>query len=326
MKEKIKVTMRKNSVGMRGNMDKVSIVMATYNGETYLREQIESILSNTYTEWTLEICDDGSKDNTVTIAKEFERQYPDKIKVHQNSKNLGVVLNFLEGARRAEGNYVMFCDQDDVWLANKIKKTLHYMKNMENKYGKDKPISVFTDAKVVNKDLQELNPSFHISNRLDCTKLNLSYMLMENKLIGCTVMFNQEVKRKLALLPARARVHDWWIALISSSFGKIGYLKEATLLYRQHEHNVIGNQNFTNYINNRVRSLKKQKQVLGLTIEQAREFYELYKEELPENERVILSEFASLNQYNGIKRRAKIIKYRFLKTGLVRNIGVLLLI
>lgn len=306
-------------------MGRISIVMAVYNGEKYLKEQIDSLVLSSYTDWTLEICDDGSKDGTVSIGREYEKQYPGKIRVHENRKNLGVTKNFLEGARRAEGEYIMFCDQDDVWLPDKISKTYQYMKKMEHKYGTG-PVAVFTDAKVVDQKLNGLEPSFHKSNRLDCKKLDLPQILMENKLIGCTIMFNGALKEKLENLPDEARVHDWWIALIAAAFGKIGYLNEATLLYRQHENNVIGGQNFISYMKSRITSLGNQKRALSKTQAQARNFYDLFCGELPENQKEVLYEFASLGQKNWFTRRKRMIKYGFWKTGVIRNIGVFLLI
>lgn len=305
-------------------MSKVSIVMATYNGERYLKEQIESILSNTYSNWTLEICDDGSADKTVSIGKEYEERFPDRIKVHQNSKNLGVVLNFLEGARRADGDYVMFCDQDDVWLKDKIDKTLKFMLNTEEEHGQAVPISVFSDAKVVDEHLQEINSSFHKSNKLNCTKLDLAHILMENKLIGCTIMFNKALKEKLDQLPKKARVHDWWIGLIAASFGKIAYFSETTILYRQHGHNVIGNQDYTGYVANRLKYLNKQKHVLKQTQEQADEFFRIYQSTLNTSSAVIIQEFSQLNNKNWFARRIVALKYGFFKTGIIRNIGILL--
>ena len=92
---------------------------------------------NTYTDWILEICDDGSTDRTLEIIGEYQEQYPDKILLHRNEENQGVTVNFLEGAKRAQGEYVMFCDQDDVWLPEKIEKTLHFMKEQEKMEGEN---------------------------------------------------------------------------------------------------------------------------------------------------------------------------------------------
>jgi glycosyltransferase involved in cell wall biosynthesis len=307
-------------------MSIISIVMATYNGETYLREQIESIIANTYFDWDIEICDDGSKDNTKAIAKEYELKYPEKIHFYENKKNLGVALNFLEGAKRAKGSYVMFCDQDDVWLPFKIERTLKLMKKMEKSYGKEKPLTVFTDAIVVDTNLKEISASFYKTGKLNVKKLDLPHVLMENKLLGCTVMFNRYVLEYLHTLPRVARYHDWWIAILTTCFGEIGYLKEGTLLYRQHEKNVVGNQSFSSYAWNRLASLKKQKKILVDTKNQGFDFYKIYQKQLQVQQKKILIEFSTLDKMNWIMKRYKIIKYGFVKTGLVRNIGLLFII
>lgn len=305
-------------------MSTVGIVMATYNGMKYVREQIDSILANTYTDWKLWIWDDGSKDNTVSILKEYEDKYPNKIIVHENPKNLGVVLNFLDAARQCDTEYVMFCDQDDVWMANKIQRTLDTMKKTEEKMGSDYPITVFTDATVVDGKLNNIQSSFYQASRLDTKKVDINHLLIENKLLGCTIMMNYAVKDLLTNLPKSARVHDWWIALLTSCFGKIVYLPKATLLYRQHENNVIGNQNFISYVQNRTKNLKKQKQILLDTQRQAYNFFQIYKDQLTKENKKIVYEFACLHKYNWFVRRYLILKRGYLKTGIIRNIGVFL--
>lgn len=307
--------------------EKVAIVMATYNGAAYIREQIDSILNNTYTNWSLEICDDGSKDETISIIKEYMEIDPKRIFLHQNTQNLGVVRNFLEGACRASGDYIMFADQDDVWLPDKIAHTLSKMNETEQGQ-KDIPAAVFTDAKVVDEKLQEIAPSFHKISTLDTTKTDLPHLLMENKLIGCTMMFNQAVVKMLYQLPQYARYHDWWIGLLAASMGKIGYLSEATLLYRQHGSNEVGTQSFLSYVKARIHSLQAQKQSLMENQKQAEELLKIYKNEkgLSEQAKEELRTFAALSEKGWIGRRRIVLRRGYLKTGVVRNIGVMLLI
>lgn len=308
-------------------MEQISIVMAAYNGAAYIREQLDSIINSTYKNWTLEVCDDGSSDETISIVKEYIEKYPEYISLHQNRKNLGVVQNFLEGASRAEGDYIMFSDQDDVWLSDKIAHTLKKMKEIEQGQ-KDIPTVVFTDAKVVNGTLEEIAPSFHKISKLDTSKTDLPHLLMENKLIGCTIMFNQATAKLLYAFPENARCHDWWIGLLAASMGKIGYLPERTLLYRQHENNEIGAQNFISYVKARVHSLQKQKQTLLENQKQAAELLEVYQNEkmLSKQAKEELYTFAAISKKGWIARRRIVIRKGYLKTGIVRNTGVLLLI
>lgn len=306
-------------------MSTVTIVMASYNGAHYIREQIDSILANTYQDWKLWVCDDGSKDKTADIIHEYEARYPGKIQFHQNEKNLGVTLNFLHGISLEESSYYMFCDQDDVWMEDKIAVTLAKAKELEQGCP-DAPVTVFTDARVVDGELKPIYESFYRNSRLNTDRTDLAHLLMENKLIGCTILFNSKVKDLLTNLPKSARVHDWWVALVSASFGKIAYLDRATLLYRQHEHNVIGNQNYSSYIQNRLGSLRAQKQVLLATQKQAEEFLSIYGDRLTAENRRLVADFAILHQMNWFHRRCLLLRRGYLKTGLVRNLGIMLLI
>ncbi|HKL99320.1 MAG TPA: glycosyltransferase family 2 protein [Mobilitalea sp.] len=309
-------------------MSMVSIVMSTYNGETYISEQIDSILSSTYQDYDLYICDDGSKDGTMNILRQYHAKYPDRINIFQNEVNLGYTLNFLMGVCRTTADYIMFCDQDDIWKPNKIADTLNEMGMLETQCGKELPLAVFTDATVVDCKLNKLQESFFDSSRLNPSKTNLAHILMENKLIGCTVMFNAALRHILQShrMPEKARYHDWWIALIAASCGIICFLPEQTILYRQHSKNVVGNQSFFLYFKNRISSLRKQKEALLALEKQAEEYLELYKEILSEEAITVISHFAQFQQYNFIKKRLYLLRYGYLKTGLLRNIGLMFII
>ena len=124
-------------------MAEIGIILATYNGEKYLREQLDSILSNTFKDYEIHICDDGSTDGTIAIAKEYAEKYP-QITVWQNEKNQGYTGNFLKAVQRETAPYFMFCDQDDIWKPDKIEVTYRAMKEAEGT--ENQPVLVFTDA------------------------------------------------------------------------------------------------------------------------------------------------------------------------------------
>jgi glycosyltransferase involved in cell wall biosynthesis len=302
--------------------------MATYNGEKYVDEQINSILASNYQDLELFIYDDGSKDNTVSILRNYENQYPGKVHVYQNDSNLGHLMNFMHALSVTTADYIMFSDQDDVWNSNKAALTIKRMKHMEAQFGKDIPLVVFTDAIVVDQDLNSLNRSFFCSGHLNPYRTDLGHLLMENKLIGCTVMVNAALRRVLLSkpLPRKARFHDWWIALIAASYGKIGFVKEGTLLYRQHGGNVVGDTGFAAYVKNRISGLQQQREALEALYLQAGEFLELYGDTLSEKNREIIQNFAALPEKNFLDRRITILHYGFLKSGLLRNIGLLIIV
>ncbi len=315
-------------------MSTVNIILAAYNGEKYIGEQIESILASTYTDWSLFVCDDGSTDGTVNIVKVYEKKYPERIVLLRNQKNLGHALNFLQNINNLKSasfssnvpKYFMFCDQDDFWLPKKIEMTLQAMKRMEQKYGSKKPLLVFTDTSVADAELNKIHHSFMHSNHLDPKKTDLPHLLMENKCIGCTIMINKEFVDLIKETPKDVKHHDWWIALIAATFGKIGYVCEPTLLYRQHENNSIGSVEFKDYVIRCIKSLHKQKDALLDGQNQARSFIEIYHDQLPEKEKKILCCFSKLQQNPWGLRRIYIIKYQFYKSGILRNLGVFLVV
>lgn len=309
-------------------MSTVAIIMTTYNGEKYVEEQIKSILSSSYQDFELYIFDDGSKDSTISILERYKADYPDKINFVRNSMNYGVTMNFIQALGKMTADYIMFCDQDDVWLPHKIEVTLKRMKHMEAQFSREKPIAVFTDARVVNQKLSTIHPSFFGSGHLNPRRTDLAHLLMENKLIGCTVMVNAALRRMLQgnRMPQHARYHDWWVALIAASFGKIGFVEESTLLYRQHGNNIVGDSGFISYVKNRISDLQKQKKALEALYKQADEFLSIYYSQLSEDKRDILRRFSNLKELGYLKRRIEAVRSGFLKSGLVRNIGLLLII
>ena len=305
--------------------ENLCIIMAAYNGEAFLAEQIASVLRGTYQNFILHIYDDCSTDTTESICKNFEKENTEKIVYHKNPKCKGVIQNFLQALEELDADYYMLCDQDDIWLETKVEETLHNMQGLEDTARK-LPVAVFGDAKVVDENLQILAESFQRQSRFHSEKTDLPHLLMENKLLGCTVMINRALKEKLGSFPPQIRMHDWWLGLVASAFGTIGYIDEPLLLYRQHGKNIVGNTSQKNYLKNRLANLEKQQEVLYKTCGQAEAFLEVYREELSREQREVLSAFATIPEQNWFVRRYRIFRYGFFKSGLIRNIGVLFVI
>lgn len=216
----------------------VDVLLATYNGEKYIREQIESILNQTYKNIRLIISDDCSKDNTPEILKEYEKN-DNRVELYIQEENLGVVKNieFLLG--KVKDKYYMLSDQDDVWLPEKIEKSLETLinKNVD---------LVFGDLEVVDQDLKTMYSSFgdfmllnkKINKYINSTKLNYIY----NCVTGCTVLAKKETIQKILPLPERSKylIHDHWIGLMVSIYGKVAYMPEKYIKYRQHGNNQVG--------------------------------------------------------------------------------------
>ncbi len=221
-------------------MKKVCILLSTYNGEKYLKEQLNSILAQTYTEWTLYIRDDGSIDATSAIIDSYVAKYKN-IKRIPSEGNVGVVRSFEFLLKSVEADYYSFCDQDDFWLPFKLQKSMDKILEIEKKTP-NVPVGVFCDAKVVDEKLKEIYPSFWKISRIKPSLLDtFERLAVHNVAAGCTMVINHAAKVCSLPFVKEVRMHDYWILLsILSKGGKLSYVDEALMLYRQHGGNVIG--------------------------------------------------------------------------------------
>jgi glycosyltransferase involved in cell wall biosynthesis len=219
----------------------IDILLATYNGEKYLAEQIDSILLQTCKDWKLIIRDDGSGDNTVGIINDYLSRCPERIElIKDDLGNIGPAQNFSRLLENSKSEYIMFCDQDDVWLPEKIELTLNKMKEAEN-LCHDTPLLIHTDLTIVDADLMEIADSLWAYCKINPdTGRDLSKIIYRNIATGCTIMMNRHAKRLISPIPEYAGLHDWWAAMNVSKYGKIFNIPRATVLYRQHSQQVIG--------------------------------------------------------------------------------------
>ncbi len=304
--------------------EQVHIVMATYNGEKYVREQLDSLLVQTHENLTIEVCDDGSTDGTVAIVEEYAKR-DKRVSLYRNAKNQGYVKNFLEGIKRCQAPYVMLCDQDDIWQRDKVEQTLAEMIQAEREMP-DKPVLVFTNAVSFDSDTGKELGLFHETSHLNVKKVDTAHLFMENKCIGCTMMMNRAVLPFLNELPEEIRVHDWWLALICSHFGVIRYIPKVTLRYRQHEGNQIGGTSYSGYLKKRLAHIREQRQALLLTYRQGAAFFRIFGDRMDKKQREVAGHFAGMEQAGFLRRRCCLIRYGFWKSGFIRNAGLFLLI
>lgn len=299
--------------------EKVEILLATYNGEQYLREQLESILSQDYDNWIIRVCDDASSDSTYNILKEYQGQYPHKFILTKNRVRFGSAKkNFMQLIRSSTCDYVMCCDQDDVWLPNKISVTINEMKKNEQE---DMPVLVHTDLKVVDSNLQVLSESFfeHSNFRKE---FKLHDILIQNFVTGCTMMMN----RPMVTLMSRVvdcdniLMHDWVASVLATSTGKVAFVDMPTMLYRQHAINSVGAKKYGFVLF--VSKLKdaKMKQSLVNTMMQASVIADLYQDILDKDKYQFIHQYGTLWEKNKFQRIRFYLKYRVLKKGFPRKV------
>ncbi len=227
---------------------KVNILLAAYNGERFIREQVASIQAQTYQEWNLLIRDDGSQDGTREIISELAQA---DSRIHwidaKSSVNLGVIKSFHRLMTVEKADYYFFSDQDDIWLPNKLELSLQYAQS----YPKGKPLLVYTDLKVVDQNLQVLRDSM-IRTQSDHANTSLIQELTENTVTGGTMLINHDLAQ-LWTLTDDLVMHDWYLALLAAALGHLVYLDEPTELYRQHDANVLGARTLTKRMKNWLR-------------------------------------------------------------------------
>ena len=301
-------------------MREVDILLATYNGEKYLAEQLDSILSQTHTQWRLLIRDDDSSDSTLDIIQEYIGRYPSQIiLIQDNEKNLGAYQNFARLLQEASSDYVMFCDQDDVWLETKIEETLKAMIDNERT---DTPLLVHTDLVVVDEKLQTLHPSFVKKMRINVKRDRFNQLLMRNIATGCTMMINRPLLDLILPLPEKGVIHDWWIVLVASIYGHIIYLDRATILYRQHGNNTIGASQESGWEYIQEEFDFKTIELIH-TVQQAILLKQRYEETLPVEKKKTLEIFTNLLENRGYKRKLLQLRYGFLYHNVFKNLGLM---
>lgn len=237
----------------------IDILLATYNGEKYLQEQLDSLLQQSFQDFQVLVRDDGSNDKTIELIEKNIQKYPDKFKLIKDEMgNLGSSRSFMKLLEYSKSEFIMFCDQDDVWLPNKIELSLNKIIELEKEYTSNTPLLVFSDLKVVDENLNTIKNSFWEYQKLMPNIVNnWKKLLSQNVITGCTIIINKQANNHLLPFSLDIMIHDHWIGVHIAKIGKINYLKEQTILYRQHGCNVAGAHSYDlDYIKKKIFDIK----------------------------------------------------------------------
>lgn len=240
----------------------ILVLLPTYNGQAFLSEQIDSILSQTHQHMLLVCRDDGSTDESDAILVSYAQRFPTRVvHIQDGLGNLGASASFstlmtwaLEryaGSTDDNRVFVALADQDDIWHPERLESCLQRM-TCEQTYSIDLPLLVHSDLRVVNSDGEELAPSFMKFQGLNPQRTSLAAQLVSNTVTGCTSLMNMPLLRQALPIPGEAVMHDWWLSLVASAFGRICYIDRVLVDYRQHGRNTIGAKAFVNPGLNRV--------------------------------------------------------------------------
>ena len=300
-----------------GMPDTVEILLATYNGEAFLEAQIDSFFQQTYENWRVLARDDGSSDRTVEILRGYAERHPGRfVVIDDTDGNLGYVANFARLIEQSTARYLALCDQDDVWLADKLTLCIARLLEMEDRHGADLPLLAHSDLEVVDRDLEPVSPSFWQSRGIDAKGgASLNRLLSQNVATGCTAIFNRPLADLCNTMPGQAVAHDWWIALVAGAFGKIGFVAAPTVLYRQHGGNTIGARSFLpQHLFRRgleaVSGIDAHGREFQDAYRQARAFLDSFADRLTDEQRTLLGDFASFAQSNPFMLGYRALKWR----------------
>ncbi len=221
-------------------MNKYAVLLATYNGEKYIEELLDSIERQTRKDFVCYIHDDGSRDNTVSVIKKWIKG-KNNFKLLEYESKKGAKNNFFSMLRKVEADYYMFADQDDVWCEDKVEKLIGRIE-IVSKDRNETPCAIHSDMYVVDNDLNVLSNSFIKYIGRDIYRNKLPQLLIDNPAAGCTMIINKALRdRSLEYNDARdIPMHDQWIMCVAAATGIINVIDEPLLYYRQHEKNVMG--------------------------------------------------------------------------------------
>jgi glycosyltransferase involved in cell wall biosynthesis len=267
---------------------KVTVLLSTYNGSEFLRQQLDSLYGQTYSDIRILVRDDGSIDSTRTML-EAERAMG-RLELLEGHGNLGPARSFFEllkSAAATDTEYVAFCDQDDVWQPDKIARAVEKL----SAGASDRPMMYCARAELVDANLR------HLGFTEPPRRIGFGNALVESVAAGCTMVLNRNAAQLIGKhLPGDAVIHDWWCYLVVSCFGEVVYDEAAVLKYRQHGRNVMG------VANEFARFIKKCRRFFGggrghlWMSEQASSLLNVFKDNIPSPNRRVLTDFVAAKQ------------------------------
>ncbi|MCC3703428.1 glycosyltransferase family 2 protein [Rouxiella badensis] len=306
-------------------MRKINVILATYNGEKYVTEQIQSILLNfehlPEYDCHILVSDDNSSDNTSAIIQRFNQQDP-RIELLDNGKKGGPRENFNYLIANTDADYTFFSDQDDLWLPNKMRLFIDRFIELEQQ--QSGPILLHSDLCVADKNLSPVHISMFTYQNLNRNP-DFAALIVSNSVTGCVMALNRE----LLIETQNSRIsesimHDWYIALLASSTGRISFLDNSLILYRQHGNNQVGAKSASLGDMLFGASMKKKMEQTRISVQktraQAQLFLDDYGQVLKSADKALLTAYIESFE-KGIFSRFKLFSsHGIRKSGSVRNV------
>ena len=309
------------------------IVLCVYNGREFVSEQVRSIQDQTFRDWQLWIRDDGSTDGTFSVLEDIAASDHRIFLYPRDGEQLGVSAGFSWLLERLpdSARQVFCCDADDVWLPGKIEYSIAALHKEEAHY--PGPILIHTDLQVTDSNLHILDQSLWHYLRISPEPATLERLVIENVATGPTILMNRHLLQRVCPIPQSVPHHDWWIAIVAVTFGRVVALHEATVLYRRHSANHTGEyRDLTGGVRHWVSKVLGARgrtgdlrRWLAISAAQAGMFLDRFEDELPQEVRVMLKEYSEIPNLGLFERKLRVLRMRTLpEHGIVRNLGLLL--
>ncbi|WP_442589152.1 glycosyltransferase [Pedobacter sp. AW31-3R] len=269
---------------------KVTIMMATFQGEHFIRQQLDSIISQTFTDWELLIRDDLSTDTTVDILKIYAARDRRIILMGTEGEHGSAAINFsalFDLACMRKQSYLMFADQDDIWHPDKISSSVAFIQEKEFNEGKGFPVMIYSAFQYIDVNGRKIDQELNIPEKLD-----FKVLLNENHAYGCTMILNRALVDKVVHIPHSVENHDYWVSLVACAFGKAIFNPEKLIDYRQHNNNVSGNvekRNLSSRLHRYVENKDFMFPVLSKNFKMIGLFYNTYLSSLKEKDSTLVS-------------------------------------
>lgn len=282
---------------------KIDILMATYNGESFIRQQISSIQNQTFKDWVLYIHDDGSTDSTLSIIRDMASSDKRIVLIEDSISFHAPAPNFMHLLKLAQAEYVIFSDQDDIWLENK----LEVMYSEIQRYDSDIPTAVYGNGYIYNCDTNEI--SGH-SILVPPSGLGTVFF-MNGGIQGCAIMMNRKLYQLCQKYSGFLAMHDHVVTLAAFTFGRMIYINRQLMLYRRHSQTVT-DVTFRHFGDKFIAFVKTHKPVIDKNHFRAiREFYDFYVSQMGEKEKEMYSQFLKMEKMNRLALLCTILKMPF---------------
>ena len=284
----------------------VQVLLACYHGGPYLSRQLATLRGQDDPCFSVLMQDDGSSDDTASLLREVAGEDGRFHLAGENGRHLGAVGNFWSLLRQSDGELIALCDQDDEWAPSRLSRCREALERAEALYGADTPLLVHSDCRLIDGDGALLAESFFRRQGWDPDATTLPRLLVQNNVTGCTLMMNAPLRRQALQHgdPGRMYMHDWFLALTAAAFGRIVFIPEPLVSYRQHGSNVMG-ASAAGQVRRGVRALsqwEKGKARIALTYDHTRAFREACGDALPDVARRCIDGYLATQPMGKLRR------------------------